>query len=86
MDGYLLPAAFKKLVALGYENVYDFRAGYELWEREKQHPGAGKSTAEISRRRLLAHLCRYRRAETGRSRPIATQRSPQAVRTNRAGG
>lgn len=36
----------------GYENVYDFRAGYELWEWEKQHPGAGKSTSEISRRWL----------------------------------
>ncbi len=30
---YLSPAAYKKLVAVGYENVLDFRGGLELWTR-----------------------------------------------------
>lgn len=28
---YLSPAAAKKLLALGYKNVYDFRGGIEMW-------------------------------------------------------
>lgn len=31
---YLSQAAAKKLMALGYENVYDFREGLEMWERQ----------------------------------------------------
>lgn len=36
-DGWtniLSPAAAKKLLALGYTNVYDFRGGLELWRSE----------------------------------------------------
>jgi rhodanese-related sulfurtransferase len=29
---YLSPAAAKKLLALKYENVYDFRGGIEMWQ------------------------------------------------------
>ena len=31
---YLSAAASKKLASLGYENVYDFRAGLWMWERQ----------------------------------------------------
>ncbi len=31
---YLSAAAFKKLVAQGYENVYDFRSGAWMWQRQ----------------------------------------------------
>jgi rhodanese-related sulfurtransferase len=29
---YLSPAAAKKLLALNYKNVYDFRGGIEMWQ------------------------------------------------------
>ncbi|MCC6581172.1 MAG: rhodanese-like domain-containing protein, partial [Phycisphaeraceae bacterium] len=29
---YLSPAGAKKLLAIGYENVFDFRGGLELWQ------------------------------------------------------
>jgi len=31
---YTSPAAAKRLMALGYRNVYDFRGGLELWKSE----------------------------------------------------
>lgn len=31
---YLSPAGAKKLLALGYKNVYEFRGGMELWQAE----------------------------------------------------
>ena len=31
---YLSAAAFKKLVTQGYENVYDFRSGAWMWQRQ----------------------------------------------------
>ena len=33
-DSPLSPAAAKKLISLGYQNVYDFRGGAELWKAE----------------------------------------------------
>ena len=31
---YLSPAAAKRLMAMGYKNVYDFRGGIELWKAQ----------------------------------------------------
>lgn len=33
-NDYISPAAAKRLMALGYQNVYDFRGGVELWKAE----------------------------------------------------
>lgn len=33
-DDFLSTAAAKKLIALGYANVYDFRGGIELWQAQ----------------------------------------------------
>lgn len=31
---YLSAAAFKKMISLGYQNVYDFRSGAWMWQRQ----------------------------------------------------
>ena len=31
-DDVVSPAAAKKMLVLGYSNVYDFRAGFEVWK------------------------------------------------------
>lgn len=41
-DDVVSPAAAKKMIVLGYSNVYDFRAGFEVWKlqaREIVVPG-----------------------------------------------